>query len=157
MNDAVAIKPHHFVDILTDIGQGQTAFQPHPYGHDLHNVAARILAKRDLRLAIALGADAICRPCRHNVDGACVDGMPETQTRYVDVPDGKEEWNRRIDRRWCAALGVAQGDQTTAAELCGRLLQARAAIGEIYQELPATYAEKKSRDLVAGIQRLLSR
>jgi hypothetical protein len=157
MSEALPIKPHHFVDILADFGRGRTDFQPHPYGHDLHTVAARILAEHDLRLLIAVGADAVCEPCRHNAEGICVDGMPDSQSRYVGVPEGKEEWNRRIDGRWCAVLRVSEGEETTAAELCGRLLGARSTIGEIYRELPPSYAQQKSKDLAAGIQLLLSR
>jgi len=32
----IAVKPHHFVDIVTAFGDGCTEFQPHPYGHAVH-------------------------------------------------------------------------------------------------------------------------
>ena len=68
-----AIKPHHFVDILAALGEGVVDFQPHPYGHALHSVVLNILAFRDSLLRIELGADDICRPCRHLVAGKCKD------------------------------------------------------------------------------------
>ena len=66
----LAIKPHHFVDIITAFGDGRETFAPHPYGHALHEVAAEILAARDVLLRMELGADAICLPCTHNVASA---------------------------------------------------------------------------------------
>ena len=53
-------KPHHFVDIVTALGDGGTDFQPHPYGHAVHSVAKELLAHRDVVLCIELGADDIC-------------------------------------------------------------------------------------------------
>lgn len=69
----IAIKPHHFVDIVASFGGGRTKFEPHPYGHAVHAVAQEILGNRDVRLQIELGADDICAPCRHNVNGLCDD------------------------------------------------------------------------------------
>ena len=73
MTDVIHIKPHHFVDILTTHGAGQTRFAPHPYGHAQHTVAAQLYAEHDVLLEIELGADDICLPCVHNIDGLCDD------------------------------------------------------------------------------------
>ncbi len=91
MNATIAIKPHHFVDILTDIGGGTTSWEPHPYGHAVHTVAGALLANRDATVRIELGADDICAPCVHNVDGVCVDTI-DTSYR-PDAPESKREWN----------------------------------------------------------------
>ena len=61
----IRIKPHHFVDIITDFGRGQTAYEPHPYGHALHTVSRRVLEEPDVPLEMELGADVICAPCSH--------------------------------------------------------------------------------------------
>ena len=54
-NDAIVIKPHHFVDIVRDIGKGQRQWEPHPYGHNLHEIAERVGADRDAMLQMELG------------------------------------------------------------------------------------------------------
>ena len=156
MKEPLAIKPHHFVDILVEAGRGGLPFKPHPHGHALHSVAGRVMNEPALRLVITIGPDAICAPCRRNADGACVDGMPDRYTAHAGVPSAKEEWNRRIDVRWCAALGVSQGEETTPVQLCDLLLQACPKVRSIYRELPGSFGRRKRRDLEAGI-RLLQR
>lgn len=153
MKDAIRIKPHHFVDIVTAIGAGQSAFRPHPYGHAVHAVAAEILADRDVALEIELGADDICRPCRHNHDGVCVDTI-DTSYRPA-APPLKRDWNLRIDRRWCERLGIAPGRRITARELC-RLLRDRAGdITDIYAEIPAGRTAERAANLKKGIEQFL--
>ena len=102
---AIRIKPHHFVDILTAVGAGREAFDPHPYGHAVHLVARAILANPDVLLEIDLGADDICAPCDHNLHGRCDDTI-DTSYR-PQAPPSKLEWNLRIDRRWCERLAAA--------------------------------------------------
>ena len=64
MARSISIKPHHFVDIVTSIGGGQTEFAPHAYGHALHTVAEAILRDPDIAVRMELGADDICARCR---------------------------------------------------------------------------------------------
>ena len=61
-SNMITIKPHHFVDIVTALGDGCCDFQPHPYGHAVHSVAKEILADRDILLCIELGARTFARP-----------------------------------------------------------------------------------------------
>ena len=63
MSEMIIIKPHHFVDVMRTLGDEQGEFRPHPYGHAVHTVAAKILAYRDAMLQMELGADDICKPC----------------------------------------------------------------------------------------------
>lgn len=153
MTDPIRIKPHHFVDIITALGRGQTTFEPHPYGHDVHAVAARLLEDRDTLLEIELGADDICRPCRHNVSGLCQDTI-DTSFR-PDAPTSKREYNLLIDERWCERLGLTQGQRLTARELCRRLLEQAADIADVYRENPADRTARRAEDLRAGIARYL--
>jgi hypothetical protein len=153
MTDAVRIKPHHFVDIVAALGRGQMTFEPHPYGHDVHGVAARLLDDHDTLLEIELGADDICRPCVHNADGLCDDTI-DTSFR-PDAPSSKREYNVLIDERWCERLGLTPGQRLTARELC-RLLRERAGdIAGIYRENPADRTAKRAEDLGAGIAKYL--
>lgn len=104
----IAIKPHHFVDIVTAFGGGCTDFRPHPYGHAVHTVAKEILANRDVILRIKLGADDICFPYRHNIHGLCDDTIDASFRPQASK--SKREYNLLIDQRWSERFGLQQGD-----------------------------------------------
>ena len=149
----ISIKPHHFVDIVTALGEGRTEFQPHPYGHAVHSVAKEILANRDVNLRIEFGADDICLPCRHNVAGLCDDTI-DTSFR-PQAPKSKREYNLLIDRRWAERLGVQQDDQLTARELCSRIRDCAGDISDIYRETPADRTAARQAKLQRGVARFL--
>jgi hypothetical protein len=153
--EIIHIKPHHFVDILTSLGAGKATFQPHPYGHALHTVAERILRDRDALLEMELGADDVCKPCRHNVEGLCQDTI-DTSFRPA-APSLKREWNLLIDRRWCGRLNIRQGDRLSARELGRRLRDLAGDITDIYREIPADRTADRASNLRKGIRRFLKR
>ena len=146
----IRIKPHHFIDILADVGRGQTVFEPHPYGHAVHTVAARILAEPDVLLEMELGADDICARCVHNVGGLCDDTI-DTSFR-PDAPASKREWNLLVDRRWCERLALAQGDRLSARAFARRLAASMGDITDIYREIPPERTAARARDIQAGIE-----
>ena len=149
----IAIKPHHFVDIITQLGNEDVQFQPHPYGHAVHSVAQQILADRDIVLCIELGSDAICEPCCHNVNGVCDDTI-DVSFR-PQAPSSKLDYNLLIDRRWCQRLELEQDQQLTAREFCTRI-QARAGnVEDIYRETPAGRTQARQARLAKGIARFL--
>jgi hypothetical protein len=145
----LAIKPHHFVDIITALGEGRTQFEPHSYGHNVHLVAAEVFANPGVPLRIELGADSICSPCRHNVGGLCDDTM-DTSFR-PRAPRFKREWNQLIDRRWCERLGLEQDDCLTAREFCLLLRDRAGDITDIYAEVPPERTAQRQSKLTCGI------
>jgi hypothetical protein len=147
----VRIKPHHFVDIITALGAGKASYEPHPYGHALHTVAAAILADRGVLLEMELGADDICRPCVHNIEGRCDDTI-DTSFR-PDAPSSKREYNLLIDRRWCDRLKLAAGERIVARELCRLAGEAVGDLAEIYRELPSSMRAERAERLRAGIKK----
>lgn len=149
----ITIKLHHFVDIITQLGGKDAPFQPHPYGHAVHRVARQILADPDVVLCIELGADDICAPCCHNVDGLCDDTI-DTSFR-PRAPMSKREYNLLIDQRWCARLDLAQHDQLTARELCTRIRDRAGNIEDIYRETPVERTQERQAKLSDGIVRFL--
>ncbi len=149
MQNILSIKPHHFVDIITAFGDGKTVFEPHPYGHAVHTAAKRILECKEITLQIELGADAICLPCKHNINGKCVDTI-DTSYR-PEAPSSKREWNLLIDRRWCQKLDLHEGAQMTAREFCQRIQQKAGDITDIYREIPADRTAERARKLNAGL------
>jgi len=154
MQDIIRIKPHHFVDIITYYGAGTLRLEPHPYGHAVHTIAKRVLDQRDVTLQMELGADDICAPCIHNLDGIC-DDVIDTSFR-PDAPALKREYNLLIDRRWCERLKLAQGDRLTARAFCERLRDLDGDLSDIYLEMPAESTAERARNLRAGAIRFLS-
>jgi len=153
MPTMIHIKPHHFVDIITKYGAGTVPSTPHPYGHAVHTVAALLIFNREALLEMELGADDICGPCIHNVDGLCDDTI-DTSFR-PDAPPSKREWNLLIDRRWCERLGIEKGDRMTAQRLC-KLIRDRAGdITDIYREIPADRTAERALKLRKGIEKYL--
>ena len=149
----IAIKPHHFVDILTALGDGRTEFPPHPYGHAEHIVAKAILGGRDIDLRIELGVDDICLPCRHNIDGLCEDKI-DTSFR-PQARTSKREYNLLIDQRWSEQLNVQQDDQLTARELCSRIQDCAGDISDIYRETPAEKTAERQAKMQRGVANFL--
>ena len=152
MEDVICIKPHHFVDIITSFSDENITFEPHPYGHAVHSVSEHILRDPDVLLQMELGADDICAPCKHNIDGLCDDTI-DTSFRPT-ATSCKREWNLMIDNRWCERLKIKQGDRLTAREFC-QLLQNTGDITDIYREIPAERTAERARELKAGIERFL--
>ena len=150
----IAVKPHHFVDIITRLGEPEASFEPHPYGHAVHTVAHAVIEDRDAPLRIELGADDICTPCRHCIDGQCDDTI-DTSFR-PDAPTSKLAWNRTIDERWCRLLGIAQDDRITARRLCRLILEHLDDIGPIYREISPDRTAQRKTKLEAGAQAFLA-
>lgn len=150
----IAIKPHHFVDIITSFGAGKRTFQPHPYGHAVHIISERILQNHDVLLEIELGADDICKPCIHNINGSCDDTI-DTSFRPA-APSSKREWNLLIDRRWCERIKVKQGDKLSARESAERIRDYMGDITDIYREIPDDRTAERAQRLLKGIQFFLS-
>jgi len=151
----INIKPHHFVDIVTSFGEGQREFKPHPYGHAVHSVAQALLEDRDLMLRMELGADDICAPCKHNINGLCDDTI-DTSYR-PEAPKSKRENNLIIDERWCARLGIRQNGQITARDLCLLIRDRAGDIQDIYREIPARLTAVRYANLRKGVDWFLAR
>jgi len=153
MKDSIRIKPHHFVDIITEYGAGELSCEPSPSGHALHLVAAQILRNRDVLLVVELGADDICEPCKHNINGLCDDTI-DTSYR-PQAPTSKREYNLLLDQRWCRRLSIKQGDELTARHFCERLRELAQDITDIYQEEPLDLTADRARNVNQGVKRFL--
>jgi len=152
-DELIRIKPHHFVDILTEVGTGVRRWEPHPYGHAVHTVAAAVVANPDRMLQMDFGADDICAPCRHNIDGLCDDTI-DTSYRPA-APKSKRENNLLLDARWGARLGLAEGDRLTARAFAERLRDRAGDVTAIYRELPADRVARRQADLAKGVELFL--
>jgi hypothetical protein len=139
----ITIKPHHFIDIITSFGTGQRTFEPHPYGHDVHTVSQQILDDGDTLLEMELGADDICKPCIHNIDGSCDD--------TIDI-SFRPQAPLLIDQRWCERLGISQGNRFSARDFCQRIRDKMGDITDIYREVSADRTKKRQTNLMKGLE-----
>ncbi len=151
----LTLKPHHFVDIIRSFGCGQKTFEPHPYGHAVCTVSEAILSNPETALTIELGADSICHPCVHNIDGVCDDTI-NTSNR-PKAPKSKQAYNLLIDQRWSQRLGITQGDRFTARELCRLIHDKMGDTTDIYHEMPADLVAKRRENLVNGLEYYLAK
>lgn len=145
----IAIKPHHFVDVITALGDGKTAFEPHPYGHALHLVARAILDNPEEALCIEFGADTICAPCRHNRNGLCEDTIDVSFK--PQAPFSKRAYNLLLDERWAERLALKQGDRLTVRQFCERIKEDAGDIADIYRETPADRTADRQAKLMRGV------
>ena len=154
MAEPIRIKPHHLVDILTSFGKGQRRFEPHPYGHAVHSVTKAVAADPDVELQMEFGADDICVPCVHNIDGLCDDTI-DTSFR-PEAPSLKREWNLLLDQRWSAALGLSEGDCLTARRFAELLRDGPEDLTDIYREIPADMTAERAAALRNGVADFLA-
>ncbi|NLS96176.1 MAG: hypothetical protein GXX96_28895 [Planctomycetaceae bacterium] len=149
----ISIKPHHFVDIVTALGEGRSDPEPHPYGHAVHTVTRQILADPDVKLRMEFGADDICSPCCHNVDGLCDDTI-DISFR-PQAPESKREYNLLLDQRWAERLDIEEGDVLTAREFCRRIRDRAGDITDIYRETPTDRTAARQSKLEKGVAEFL--
>lgn len=105
------LRPHHLLDIISAYGH-DAEFKPHPYGHDLHRVAQAVLSNMEVKVEFIVGADEICRPCKHlRSDGRCDDILQD-----LSPPISKQKYNDDLDHRLFAYLGFSPGTIMTVRQ-----------------------------------------
>ncbi len=104
----IKLRPHHVLDIISDYGHGQQ-FKQHEYGHALHVVADSIIADLDQNVEFIIGADEICKPCKHLLhDGECDDVLHQ-----VYPPKQKQKYNDELDEKLFNYLGIPKNSIMT--------------------------------------------
>ena len=144
----IKLRPHHLLDIITTYGHSGP-FGPHPYGHAVHIVAKRILCDTNLQVELVVGADDICRPCKHlGPDGLCDDVLAQ-----LDPPMPKQEYNDDLDRRLLAYLGLAPGAVMTVRQFLQAVSEKTPGIEAICTH-PKRSRERRLRGLTRGLIKL---
>jgi len=154
MNNPIKIKPHHFIDIITSFSADRLVLRPHDYQHDVHSISRAILENRDTLLEIDLGADDICKPCIHNINGVC-DDVLDVSNR-PKVPPLKREWNLILDTRWCERLKIEPGTIISALEFCKLLEEGANNLLEIYKENERENTIRREAYLKEGLKKYLT-
>ena len=147
----IRIKPHHFVDILRDLGAGKPFLSPPEYRHAVPQTAQALQDDPDVLLELTAGVDDICAPCAHNRNGTCDDVI----TRY-DPPIAKDVYNRRLDERWFERLGLHEGSRLAAREFCELLRRRMGDLRTLYLERSETDTLERQRNVEKGIETFLS-
>lgn len=140
-------RPHHLIDIITQIG-GDAQFKPHAYGHAVHIVAEQVMSDPDVGVVFVVGADDICKPCIHLVDGRCDDVLSQ-----LDPPISKQDYNDDLDRRLLEFLGMSEGEQMAFRGYVGRIKERVEGIEEICAH-PGEDPSRRRERLERGLQKL---
>ncbi len=144
---SMTLRPHHLLDIITAYGAG-AEFKPHPYGHAVHTCAEIVLNDLDTEVEFLVGADFICQPCIHLVEGRCDDVVSQ-----LDPPPSKQDYNDDLDRRVFAHLQMQAGAVMTVREFL-RVVRARfEGLPEICVH-PKRSVEERAANLDAGLKKL---
>lgn len=151
MNNKIKIKPHHFIDIITSFSADSVILEPHDYQHNVHSISKTFLENRNTTLEIDLGADDICKPCIHNINGIC-DDMLDISNR-PKVPPLKRDWNLILDKRWCKRLKIDHGVIISVLEFCELLVEGSNNLLEIYKENKRAHTIEREINLKNGLKK----
>lgn len=142
------LRPHHLIDIITDYGHG-VEFGPHPYGHALHLVAARVLNDLSMEVEFVLAADDICSPCLHlQPNGLCDDVLSQ-----LAEPISKQAYNDGLDSKLFSYLGMEPGMRLTQRRFLERVSQHVPGIERVCTH-PGEQEADRHQGLAAGLFRL---
>ena len=145
--DVVLARPHHLIDIICQHGAGMQ-FRPHPYGHAQHAVAGKVIGDQTTMVQFVVGADDICSPCKHLVEGRCDDVLGQ-----CDPPRSKQEYNDDLDVRLLEHLGIAEGEAMTFRRYLQRIRDRLAGLAEVCSH-PGEDAGERLTNLKAGLSEL---
>ena len=140
-------RPHHLIDIITQYGAGQP-FVPSDYGHAVHAVAAEVIGNPDVSIEFGVGADDICFPCKHLIDGRCDDVI-----NYFDPPTSKQDYNDALDEKLLEFLGMEEGQVMSFREYVSVLRAHIEGLAEVCAH-PGQAVEDRHSNLVAGLDKL---
>lgn len=105
---AVELRPHHLLDIVCEYEPGRRV-EPAESGNAVHVITEVVDTGLGAALTLCMGADDICRPCRHLQD----DGTCERVLTRFDPPQPMQEYNDRLDSALFEYLGLRPGTATT--------------------------------------------
>lgn len=141
------LRPHHLLDIVTQHGAG-AEFKPHPYGHAVHTCAEIVLSDLGTEVEFVVGADFICEPCTHLIDGRCDDALSQ-----LDPPISKLAYNDDLDRRVLAHLGMREGEVMRVRGFLTRVTERFEGLPEICTH-PKQQLEYRATNLRVGLDKL---
>ncbi len=145
---SVAMRPHHFVDILRQLGAGRE-FAPSPYGHAVHSVAGALLDRPDTLLLLVNRCDDVCAPCIHNKNGVCDDYLSDRRM-------SKHDFNTALDARLFAHLKLEEAVSLSAMDFAGVLRDRLADPTAVWTDVSGEEARMRLSMMLRGIEKFLS-
>lgn len=154
MAEQVKFKPHHFIDIIMALGEGEEEYTPDlDRGNGLHIVAEKVLKNPDIMIKIEVEIDDICKPCRFTAKGVCSDKVDPTfhgtTSKYV--------YNKQLDEKWMNRLGMKQGDELTARAFCELLKEKAGDFRDLYPYSTPEQKDSRQKNLQVGIEKYLKK
>lgn len=149
LSPGLRLRPHHLLDIVAAHGAGRAFLDPHPYGHALASVAARVLADLEVVVEFICAADDICAPCRYLVNGTCTDDI-----KRFDPPVSKQVYNDALDRRLFSHLKLAELATMTVRKFLALVRHRLEGIEAIWEGNPGEVVQQKKSDLESGLLKL---
>ena len=143
----IHMRPHHFVDILRQIGAGQE-FKPSAYGHAVHSVAKALIENPNTVMMLVNHCDTICAPCVHKKNGVCDDVLSDGKT-------SKHEFNTALDARLFERLRLEEAMALSAADFCKLLCERFGNPSEIWTNVSWVEAQKRLETTLKGIEKFL--
>ncbi len=104
----IELRPHHLLDIVRSYEPGREV-EPAASGNAVHEITRIVDKDLDAEVRFVLGADDICRPCRHlQPDGVC-----ERVLDKLNPPVPMQEYNDRLDGILFCRLDMEVGETMT--------------------------------------------
>lgn len=145
------LRPHLIIDIVTGYGNN-FRYEPHPYGHSQHIVAARLLSNPFTKIRLVLESDDICKGCIHLMsDGKCDDILAQLRPS-----PSKQAYNDILDCRLFDHFKLEPGTVITFSRYLEILNNHTPGLEEICTH-PKEDPEKRLKGLANGLARLGNR
>ena len=148
--DTIALRIHHFYDIIRDFGR-RTGFTPHPFGHSYHKIAETIWKNPNLRIRVIIENDA-CTGCMHLNGKSCNDIITHRNDFRL-----KEEFNNHIDGRILKVCSVNKNEVLSAIDLCMKAKLYLDNILWIYEGNDPDNTQSRKVNVIKGLQIYLDR
>jgi hypothetical protein len=146
-NVQIAIRIHHFFDIIRDLRSGNKILPDINYRHSYHSVANILRDSPGTRMKIVMGVDAVCDGCVHNVNGKCDD--PLTIKRGFTM---KHDYNNWLDQRILAVYGLKEGMVVTPGKICVSAKEYLDNIYKIYELDPGGDIDTRKKEFIEGLK-----
>lgn len=136
------LRPHHMLDIVSDHGKG-IIYEPHPYGHSLHEIAPKLLSNLEFKIKLVLQADDICKGCEHLLPGGqCKDVLAQ-----LTPSPSKQAYNDVLDCRLFDHLSLEPGQVITFRKYLERVNEKVPGIEKI-----CTHPKEDQKERLKGLE-----
>jgi hypothetical protein len=148
--DAIRLRPHHVLDIVTDFKRDNDPGYRRASGENGVRDVTRMIGKSlDFAAEFVIGPDYICKPCSHlQANGRC-----DRMLDRFDPPRPIDDYNDPVDQHICDYLGMAPGSVMTIRQFLTLANDHLPGIEEVYAQSRRRGAERRD-GLIRGMRAL---